>query len=72
MMTATLADHAPRSQRAYFDTCNLVWSALCFYRMRSPSLWRTLRILHAMAPDYAITPEQSAYILRQVRAELGV
>ena len=72
MMTTVLADHAPRSQRAYFAACDLVWSALQFYGMRSPTLWRTLRILHAMAPDFAITPEQSAYILRQVRLDLGV
>lgn len=72
MNTTILADHAPRSARAYFEACDLVWSALKFYGMRSPALWRTLRILHAMAPDFAITPEQSGYILRQVRNELGV
>lgn len=72
MKTEFLADHAPRSQRAYYAACDLVWSALRFYRMRSPSLWRTLRILHSMAPDFAINPEQSAYILRQVKLELGV
>lgn len=72
MMTATLADHAPRTQHAYFAACDLVWAALRFYRMRSPQLWRTLRILHVMAPDHAITADQSAYILRQVRLELGV
>jgi len=69
-MNATiLADHAPRSARAYFEACDLVWSALKFYRMRSPALWRTLRILHRMAPDYAITQEQADYVLRQVRAQ---
>ena len=72
MMTTTLADHAPRTQRAYFDACDLVWKALQFHGMRSPAMWRTLRILHSMAPDYAITADQSAYVLRQVRLELGV
>lgn len=72
MNTTTLADHAPRNARIYFDTCEIVWAALRFYSMRSPAMWRTLRILHSMAPDFAITPEQSRYILRQVRLELGI
>lgn len=72
MMTTTLADNAPRSERAYFAACDLVWSALQFYGMKSKALWRTLHILHRMAPDFALTAEQSAYILRQVRLELGV
>ena len=71
MMTAYIADHAPRSEQAYYTACSQVWEALRFYRMRSPSLWRTLRILHAMAPDYAITTEQHTYIVEQLNSTLG-
>lgn len=60
-----------RSENYYFNACDAVWSALCFYRMQNPRLWRLLRIVHGMGQDFALSLEQVEYVQRQLVLELG-
>lgn len=60
-----------RSENYYFTACDEVWSALCFYRMRNPRMWRLLRIVHNMGKDFALSLEQMEYVRRSLVQELG-
>lgn len=60
-----------RSAELYAAACDIVWAALCFYRMRDTSCWRLLGIVHRMGADFALTLEQWIYVQERLNAILG-
>ena len=60
-----------RSENYYFNACDAVWSAIVFYRMQNPRMWRLLQIVHNMGKDFALDLEQMEYVRRSLVQELG-
>lgn len=66
-MTTATQTQAPalKSEKYYFDACNIVWLCLRKSGMKNPALWRLLNILHQTGKDFALTLEQYQHFSRK-------